>query len=1302
MQSAGRESSCLDWGFGWEAGENRSKLDFRILGSLEVSDTAGPLTLPGGRAPALLALLVIHPGEVVSTDRLIDELWGPTSPPTALTKLYGLISSLRRHIAPNRTPVAASLLQTRAPGYLLAVEPEEVDAGRFRRLVKESSGAPAPQRAETLRQALDLWRGPALADFTYESFAQTEIRVLEELRLAATEGRVDADLALGRHHEVVSELESLVAEHPFRERLRGQLMLALYRSGRQADALGAYRHARSTLAEELGLDPGPELQELEGAILRQEPSLALRPVRPQPGPLPAGDVGTGTAAEPLLVESRKPVTVMFVELVVSPTSDPHLSDPESVRLILGRGYQTVRQVISRHGGTVEGLIGNVAVAVFGVPTAHEDDVVRAVRAALELPAALMAGGAEGIVCRTGINTGEVVVGDPMLGATAASGGASVVAGRLRGVASDGEVLVGESTRRLLGSTVVVEPVARRIGGVEPALTGWRVLGMVPKGGTPRPPLGAPMLGRDAELARLLGAFQTAVTGDAATMVVVVGEPGVGKTRLTEEFSRALRGEAATVLTGHCLSSGEGVTFWPLREIVLQAGGGGDEDALIRSLVSDDDAEFVAEQPAGAAGSTAAPARPEAVFPAVRRLFESWARERPLVVVVEDVHWAQPTLIDLLEYLAGAIEGPVLLVCLARPEFLEQRPAWGDGSEGFDLLLLQPLSADQAEQLIADRSFDTALPSETVRRIAETAQGNPLFLEQMVAAVRNQEDVSIPPTVQALLVARLDMLGPAERELIRVASVLGTDFERSALSALLPEEARRSSGRHLEALERRELLVATRRTTGGGEGFRFRHVLVRLAAYGTITKEARARLHERVADWLEAEAEAGTMEIEELVGYHLEQAYEYRRQLGMVDEHGRGLALRAGERLGSAGRRAFARFDAAAAENLLSRARALLPTGNPQLWEVRRQLAEAYQVMGRHHEADAVLSELLEAAGSDNRLEHRLLLEQARVRLATGPDPIRLDALRAEALRAQAVFERAGDESGLAQAHFVLGEICLRLGRPTDMESLARRGLVHADRSGSAREQLGARRMVATALEVGPTPVQDCLRECEELSRWRGMENPGVQPVLAYLRSMVGEFDEARELLARARRMLTETTRARRPLVLLARWEAEVDILAGDLASAERHLRAAIELGLDMGIQDVSEPAAILSRILLAQGDTNEAARLAGVSRSHAPSESVAAQALCRSAAALLLASHGSDEEGERLARQAVEMVPPEMVNLSAGLRLDLASVVAMAGRPDDASLLTRDAVARYERKGNLAAAARASGDDFSASTAPIR
>jgi DNA-binding SARP family transcriptional activator len=389
-------------------------VEFRILGPLEVLDGERPVSLPRGRGRALLALLVLRAGEVVSTDQLIDWLWGERPPPTAVTALQGFVSTLRKRLEPARgAGEAPAVLETRPPGYVLAIDPGEVDAYRFRRLLEEAAGAPTSEKATKLRTALGLWRGPALADFKYEPFAQTDIAVLEELRMVAIEERIDVDLALGRHAGLVGELKDLTAEQPLRERLRGQIMLALYRSGRQAEALEVYRTTRQVLVEELGIEPGPALQALEQAILRQDALLDLQPPPPRfEASRESPATGPPVEAQPWLPPGRKTVTIAFVDLSPSTSSDAS-PDPEALRRIVRRHVDSAGDVVAQHEGTVELLVGDTVVAVFGIPDAHEDDALRAVRAVIELRDKLAAVNEElerawgiKLAARAGLDTGS--------------------------------------------------------------------------------------------------------------------------------------------------------------------------------------------------------------------------------------------------------------------------------------------------------------------------------------------------------------------------------------------------------------------------------------------------------------------------------------------------------------------------------------------------------------------------------------------------------------------------------------------------------------------------------------------------------------------------------------------------------------------------------------------------------------------------------------------------------------------------------------------------------------------------------
>ena len=965
-------------------------MEFRILGSMEVLDGGRRVDLPVGRGRALLALLVLYAGEVVAADRIIDELWGESSPPTANTVVQGLISKLRKLLEPRRAKGEPSgIIETVGRGYRLAVAPGAVDANRFKQLLDEARLTTGERRSTLLAEALGLWQGPPLSDFTYDPFAQRAIATLEELRLTAIEEHIDADLALGRHGELIAQIVDLVAAHPFRERLHAQLMLALYRSGRQADALTAFQAARNALVEELGIEPGPPLRDLEMAILKQDSALDARMPPSQPEPPDRSE------EEHWLPRERRVVTVLYADL--APVRE---TDPEARRAVVARSLEVAPGVVHSHGGRVENVVGDLLVGFFGFPVAHEDDAIRAVRAAVELQAAVPS------PCRIGVETGELVVGPGGSLAGEASGPALTLAARLQQTASEGEVLVGPSLQRLVRGAAVLMPAESE--------ESWRVLEIVAGGQPFDARLDVPMVGRAAELTRVRAAYSSAARTTTPHLLTLLGEAGIGKSRLSRAFAESI-GSAARVITGRCPSYGEGITFLPLREAVLGAAGPGGWPALAERLAREEDGAAIALQIAGTIGLTPHVGRPDQLFPAVRRLFEFLATDRPLIAVFEDVHWAESTFLDLLEYIPERARGRIFLLCVARPELLEARPAWGDRA-----LTLEPLEVADIEQLIADRA-NRPPPRETLERIVEAAQGNPLFAEQLLAAFEDHDVEAIPASLRSLLAMRLDRLGPAERDLLRCGAVVGSEVTEEALTALVPEPARSFLDRHLQAMEAKRFID---RDQGS---IRFLHELIRQAAYRSMTRDDRARLHERFAAWVEDEATAPLAELDEVVGYHLQQAVEHRRAIGL--DVG-ALAHRAGERLASAGERALGRADLAAAERLLSSARTMLPEDHPRRGLVTQRLAETCLPLGRHAKSQALLAEMIVAARAAGDRSSELLarLELARVRLRIGPDPAPLEAFRREAEAALAYFTEAGDEGGIAQAVFLSANVEERAGR----------------------------------------------------------------------------------------------------------------------------------------------------------------------------------------------------------------------------------------------------------------------------------
>ena len=579
-------------------------MEFKILGAFEVAHEGQSLPLVGAKPRAVLAILLLHANEIVSSDRLAEELWS-RPPQTARATLQVYVAQLRKLFDPERSRgEEGSTLLTRSPGYLLQLAPDQLDSWRFERLLGEGTAelasGDAAAAAAPLHEALSLWRGPALADFAYEPFAQAEIARLEDLRIAALEERIEADLALGAHADLTGELEALVSAHPLRERLRAQLMLALYRAGRQADALDAYMAAHRTLDEQLGIAPGPSLHRLQEQILHQDPAL---------------DAGELSAAAPAVRvaprEARKTVTVL-----VAGRTAPAGLDAEAHRRIDAHHREAASRAIERHGGTVESVLADRVMGVFGVPNVHEDDPLRAARAALEL-----AGLPDHEAAQIGIATGEVVTGESEAGSPLIAGEPLAIAAELEDAAPAGRVLVADVTRRLLGDRVRVEPVVGRQGA-------WCLLELVPSPAPFSRLPQAPIVGREAELARLRTLLERAARGDGVRVITLIGPPGIGKTRLAEEFVSGIADDAI-IVAGRCVAYGQGITFWPLREIVARL----TATAPLSELLADEiDAAPVEKLVAEAIGLNESSSSQEEMFWGFRRLLESTARERPLVVL----------------------------------------------------------------------------------------------------------------------------------------------------------------------------------------------------------------------------------------------------------------------------------------------------------------------------------------------------------------------------------------------------------------------------------------------------------------------------------------------------------------------------------------------------------------------------------------------------------------------------------------------------------------------------------------------
>src|ERR671936_171278 len=598
-------------------------------------------------------------------------------------------------------------------------------------------------------------------------------------------------------------------------------------------------------------------------------------------------------------EQRKTVTVLFCDVTGSTDLGERL-DPEALRSLLARYFERMKATVERHGGTVEKFIGDAVMAVFGVPVLHEDDALRALRAAAEMRDALPELGVQG---RIGVATGEVVTGTEERLAT---GDAVNVAARLEQAAQPGEILVGEETYRLARAAVEVEPVEPlELKGKAERVSAFRLLSENGEEGIARR-AEAPMVGREREERQLASVWERVVSERSCQLFTILGPAGVGKSRLAAEFLGSI-GDPL-VVRGRCLPYGEGITYWPVVEIVKQLPAAEPDPAAAEAIRT-----LLGEQ-------QLVPSSEEIAW-GFRKQLEAVASERPLVCVFDDLHWGEETLLDLVEHVADlSRDAPILLLCMARPELLERRSSWGGGKWNATTVLLEPLDAAETDRLLGALG---GVEPGLQQRIMTAAEGNPLFLEEMLALVRTSgaAEISVPPTIQALLAARLDQLDPAERAVLERGSVEGHVFHQGAVQALANGEPQTP---RLVALMRKQLVRPDTPQFEGEDAYRFRHLLIRDAAYDALPKAVRADLHERFAGWLEQRG-ADLVELDEIIGYHLEQAYRCFADLGPPDHRAQALGERAAERLSASGRRAYARADTAAAVNLLVRASDLLPS-----------------------------------------------------------------------------------------------------------------------------------------------------------------------------------------------------------------------------------------------------------------------------------------------------------------------------------------------------------------------------------------
>jgi len=995
---------------------------------------------------------------------------------------------------------------------------------------------------------------------------------------------------------------------------------------------------------------------------------------------------------------RKTVTVVFVDLVGSTALGEQL-DPEALRSVQTRYFDAARTALERHGGTVEKFIGDAVMAVFGVPMLREDDALRAARAALDLRVALERLNAELALpshlmlrTRTGINTGEVVVGGE--GATAdqrlATGDAVNTAARLQQAAEPGDILVGESTRDALRSAAVLEPLPPIAAkGKRQPLAAWRLMRVADGATAIERSLDSRFVGRHAELEQLSQQLDATRGLRCCSLVTIVAAPGTGKSRLTHEFARRIADEVQ-VLECRCLPDEQGFAYLPLASLVRTVAGAKPASTLGGLLSGQERGDAAARLLVDLVDDKGLARSPEETAWAFRRLFEALSTSRPLLLVIDDIHWAEPALLDLVEYLVGFSSGvPMLVLCLARPDLLESRPSWAALRLRALLLPLQPLAEADAASMIDGLRARSSLTPAMRQRIIDTAEGNPLFVEQMLAMLAedgNAGEGTVPPTIHALLAARLDRLPASERAVLQRASVQGRHFQRSALASAIGASGlvAGSLGATLLALTRKELIEPDASAATDDDAFRFHHALIRDVAYASLTKELRARLHADTAAWLELR-ETPSSRSDEKVGYHLEQAWRCHGELGRVDEVTSALGRRAGMRLAAAGRRALDRGEAAVAVALLARAVRLPAVEAHRRAELLCELASAQRLAGAldaaEQSARQALDEALEAG--DELVEHRAQVEALHATATrTRLEPERL---RGVAGRAIAVFERHHSHADLADAWQLMGMAELGAGDRGAQLAALQRGREHAIGSGNLRRQIHAWNEVGGSMLFGRTPVPEVLAFLDAELAWaseHGLAAVEADALLGgpYLLSRLGRFDEARDRLARSKTLWRELG-LRYELSESHAAGAQMEQLAGDLAAAERELREAIAIVAAMGSSRYeTQYRTRLAHVLLEQGRDAEARdELDGVR------ERVGDAPAWKMAQARLLARAGGQERhAVALAHEAVDAMAASDDLTARGTLLSQCAEVLLAA--DDAAAaveaLSR-AAALHAEKGNV-------------------
>jgi class 3 adenylate cyclase len=1010
---------------------------------------------------------------------------------------------------------------------------------------------------------------------------------------------------------------------------------------------------------------------------------------------------------------RRTVTILFADLVGSTALGERL-DPEALTALLTTYFEMARTIIEGHGGTVVKYIGDAVMAVFGLPVAHEDDAMRAVRAAFEVQQAIGRLNPElsvsygvTIAARMGVHTGEIA-GEGPVDENLVFGDTANTAARLEQNAGPGEVLISRATHGLVRDQVVVEqlPAMAVKGKAEPVST-LRLIS-VPPVRSAHDQVRPPMVGRDAELAELIDRFHLSLADDGFDAVSIVGEAGVGKSRLLAAFTEAVADEA-TVLSGRCLPYGEGITYWPVLEIIQQAAGIEHDDASVvaieklHQLATNDEERRAVEWIGQAIGLTEAAGTSEAIAWASVTLLRRWAQSGPIVLALEDLHWATETLLSLVELVVNTLVGePVFVVATFRPQLLEAPPV-RDGLTGWPSLHLQPLAEPDARRLITSLlGVPPDAPLEA--KLMAASGGNPLYLAQMATMLVEEGLVEtiggqtvatlaavtpVPASIHALLTARIDGLPKEEATALCRAAVWGKEFDLSDLVDLLPQHLRPDIDRLTDALCSRGFLVrsGSRDTT-----MSFEHLLVRDVAYEQLTKETRSELHHAAARRIEAWVGEGGAQYDAIIGNHLELSYRYQTEIRSSMTVDPATAAAAAKYLLRAGRRALLRQDATAACSLLMRVVGLLRVDDGKRARVEVELGEALLASGRLRDAERQFSQVTSALGasSDTKSLAELCLTEVNMYLSP-PDVDGTLHVQEDAQRAMFLFSELGDDHAVNRAAWLTFMTAMKLGQI----EVARKAIDQLSAVADRTVELRSGRLAAAWAMIeawGPTPVPEALAATASiLEQVHG--DPSAEPLVlsvhAFLLALEGEIVAARQMLSRQRELLENSGQR---MLLWASWgqaTGRVELSAGEPARAEGPLRESYVALTEVGERGfASTVAGQLAHVLIALGRHGDAIEFVEACKVAAQGD-VLSEILWRTASARLLGNRGECDEAVALADAAVAIAfETEWPNVQGDALLDQSRILRECGR-EHAVEPAAAALSVYRKKQNRVGTTRA-------------